>query len=184
MNTLQLRVLCLINVAGQMCFSTAPSENRDYSVPLNATDASSHGNSDYFLTTIGTRDFKTQEANVTDPIAPSTASNYESEDSHFVSSEVLHIRTQDGNNTSRVIKPRPPGGSAIPNVTQSRDGQQIRRKSPFSGTEKQREILDNIECFMDYYYNPVAVIVGLMGKIHTNVSFILLENIHRSTYLF
>ena len=169
MNTLQLCVLCLINVAGQMCFATVPSENRDFSVPVNATDVSSDRNSDYFVTTIDTKDFKTQEANATDPSATSTASNYESEDSNFVSSEVLHIRRQDGNNSSRVIKPRPPDGSAIPNVTQSRDGQQIRRKSPFSGTEKQREILDDIECFMDYYYNPAVVIVGLIGKIYTNV---------------
>ena len=169
MNTVQLYLLCLVNVARQMCFSSAAGEDDDFSVSVNATNVPRNRNSDYFLTTIGTRDFKTQEANVTDPIAPFTESNYESEGSNFVSSEVLHIRRQGENNTSRVIKPRPPGGSAITNVTQSRDGQQIRRKSPFSGTEKQREILDDIECFMDYYYNPAVVIVGLIGKIYTNV---------------
>ena len=169
MNTLQLCVFCLINVAGQMCFSTAAGKNDDFSVPVNATNLPRNQNSDYFLTTIGTRDFKTQEANVTDPIAPSTASNYESEDSNFVSSKVLHNRSQDENNLSGVTKPRPPDGSARPNGTRPQDGQQIRRKSPFSGTEKQREILDDIEYFMDYYYNPAVVIVGLIGKIYTNV---------------
>ena len=146
-----------------MCFSTAPSENDCFSVPLNATDVSSDLNSDYLVTTIVTRDFKTQEANVTDM---STASNYESKDSNFFSSKLLNNRRQDGNNSSEVTKP-PGGRSATPNLTQPRDGQQIRRKSPFSGTEKQREILDNIECFMDYYYNPTVVIVGLMGKTYT-----------------
>ena len=169
MNTVQLYVLCLVNVARQMCFSSAAGENDDFSVSVNATNLPRNRNSDYFLTTIGIRDFKLQEVNVTYPTATSTTSNYESEDSNFVSSKVLYNRRQDENNLSGVTKPRPPDGSARPNGTRPQDGQQIRRKSPFSGTEKQREILDDIECFMDYYYNPAVVIVGLIGKIYTNV---------------
>ena len=169
MNTVQLYVLCLVNVARQMCFSSAAGENDDFSVSVNATNVPRNRNSRYFLTTIGIRDFKLQEVNVTYPTATSTASNYESEESNFVSSKLLHNRRQDENNLSGVTKPRPPDGSARPNGTRPQDGQQIRRKSTFSGTEKQREILDDIECFMDYYYNPAVVIIGLIGKIYTNV---------------
>ena len=55
----------------------------------------------------------------------------------------------------RGIKP-PPGGRARPRP--------VGGPPPFTGTQKQREILDDIEYFMKKFYNPIVVVIGLLGK--------------------
>ena len=95
-------------------------------------------------------------------------------------------RTQPLGGPSRPDGTQPLGGSARPNGTQTLDGSARpnrthpldksarhkgtpaksgkRNKVQFTGTENQRKILDNTKYFMDYYYNPIVVIVGLLGK--------------------
>ena len=50
----------------------------------------------------------------------------------------------------------PPGGRAPPRPAGG--------PPPFTGTQKEREILDDIEYFMKKFYNPIVVIIGLLGE--------------------
>ena len=70
--------------------------------------------------------------------------------------------TQTLDGSARPNRTQPLDKSARPKGTPAKSGK--RNKVQFTGTENQRTILDNTKYFMDYYYNPIVVIVGLLGK--------------------
>ena len=103
-----------------------------------------------------------------------------------LSGSARHNRTQPLGGSSRPDGTQPLGGSSRPDRTQPLSGStrpnrtqpldksarskgtpaqsDKRKKVQFTGTENQRKILDNTKYFMDYYFNPIVVIVGLLGK--------------------